>query len=75
MSIPTTEQRRTQQIVDLLNAYKGDNIWQDVIWDLPEYDDEATSDEVDQGRNDGLVLTNGTVIAYRYQDPAGWYER
>jgi hypothetical protein len=27
---------------DALNAYRGDNIWQDIIWRLPDFDYEAT---------------------------------
>jgi hypothetical protein len=59
-----TETRITE-ITEALNGYDADpgNIWQDVILQLPEYD-EAATDEIDNGRSDRFALADGTVIRY-----------
>lgn len=61
----------TQQIIDQLNAYDGDNIWQDVILGLDEYD-EAATDALTSSR-DRFALADGTIITYQNADrqPAG----
>jgi hypothetical protein len=72
---------RTTEILDQLNAYDqgtGDNIWQDVILGLDEYDEAATN-ALNQSSSDRFVLTDGTMIAWTGQtidaDPAGrWHK-
>lgn len=73
---------RTAEIVDQLNAYQGDNIWQDLILALAEYDETAT-DAMEHGQGDRFALADGTVIAYGVGSyggsaysphAAGWYE-
>jgi len=49
-------------IVDRLNAYRGDNIFQDVIYGLEEYDQDATEAVDPDGHSDIIVLTDGTWI-------------
>ena len=49
-----------------LNAYDGDNIWQDLILAADWYDDDAT-DAIDTGTNDRLVTTTGDEIEYDHQ--------
>jgi hypothetical protein len=40
---------------DRLNAYDGDNVWQDIIVQLPDYDYDATEDASRLGGNDKFV--------------------
>jgi hypothetical protein len=54
------------QITSQLNAYDGDNIWQDVILGLDDYDESAT-DAIDTGQHDRFALDDGTVIRYDAQ--------
>lgn len=72
-----------QQIVDQLNAYAAshsvdghaeplNNIWQDLIYGLPEYDPEATAAADPSDRSDILVLTDGTTITWD-QPNRTWY--
>lgn len=56
----------TATILDQLNDYSGDNIWQDIIGGL-DLDDDAT-DEVEHGRSDAFVLTDGRGFTYIAQD-------
>lgn len=54
-------------ITSTLNAYDGDNVWQDVILGLSDYDDEAT-DAIDEGgSSDRLALSDGTIIVYAHE--------
>jgi hypothetical protein len=45
----------------LLNQYDGDNVWQDVIYDLA---DETLTDTIDNGSSDRFALADGTVIRF-----------
>lgn len=47
-------------IVDRLNTYRGDNIWQDVIYPLAAFDADADA----TGDSDGFTLADGTTITY-----------
>ena len=58
----TKSDAMTHGILAKLNAYDGDNIWQDVIYSL-DVDEDAT-DDLDEGRSDVFALTNGTVIRH-----------
>jgi len=53
----------TTTLVDQLNSYEGDNIWQDVICD---YDlDEAAIEAADPGAaSNVVVLSDGTTIRH-----------
>lgn len=60
------------QIVDMLNDYEEahpdpceSNLWGDVIWGLPGYDDDATA-KVEHGQSDAFVLVE-QVYRYDYQ--------
>lgn len=53
-------------ITSTLNAYDGDNIWQDLILAADWYDDAAT-DAIDVGTNDRLVTATGDEIEYDHQ--------
>lgn len=55
------------QILEKLNTYTGDNIWEDVIRGLPEYDDAATDAADPNYDSDIVVLTDGTEINYDEQ--------
>ena len=66
---------RTEEILAELNAYtdtmRGDNdenIWQDVIYHLPEFDGEATED-INATRSDSttFAVLDGTVIHHDLQ--------
>lgn len=64
----------TSTVLDQLNAYVGDNIWEDVIYGL-DYDEAATDlAYADTGRNRAygdMVVIGG--VTYRYhQDRAAW---
>jgi hypothetical protein len=74
---------RTQEIVDQLNAYTGEDIWGDVILQLEEYAEPDTTELDTAGSSDRLVLQDGTVIEYspgsgggsaHSPHVAGWYE-
>lgn len=67
MTAITTD--RLAEIVAELNAYEAahpgvmsSDVWQDVILNLPEYDESKTSD--DHADNDTAILTDGTEIYY-----------
>jgi hypothetical protein len=62
MSEPTA----TDRLLNELNAYQGDDIWQDIILGLHDYD-EAATDEIDGGQSDRFALSDGSVIRYDYQ--------
>lgn len=56
--------------ITTLDAYEGDNIWQDVIFSLDGYDDDASvALGADQGSD--VVVIDGTVI--RYWATSGWF--
>lgn len=70
----TTTLRTAVQIADLLDAYDADpahdrtenenNIWEDLILGLPEYDDEAT-EQINE--DDTVALSSGEVVHYSQQ--------
>ena len=60
-------------ITDTLNAYKGDNIWQDIILDLPGYD-EAATDSLDEGGNDRFIA-DGVEYRWIEQNDRTWEAR
>lgn len=63
----------TQEILDRLNTYAGENIWEDVINGLGV--DKAATDEIDPSYgSDRFVLTDGTRIAFDPQRKE-WYEQ
>ena len=48
----------------LLNQYDGDNVWQDVIYDLHGYDAEMT-ERIDPGmQSDRVAFEDGTVVRF-----------
>lgn len=57
-------------ILDRLNNYTGDNVWQDVISMVDGYDDEAT-DRIDRGRSDRFVAAG---VEYAFNERAGTWE-
>lgn len=59
---------RTDDILVALNAYEGENIWQDVIGRL-DVDEDAT-DAIDLGMNDRFVLATGETV--KHHDNTGW---
>lgn len=54
----------TDQILEQLNNYDGDNIWEDIIYN---YADETATDAIDIGASDRFVTDGGAVIAYDQQ--------
>ena len=67
-----------QEIADQLNAYEAShsadgsdrpvhNMWQDLIYGLDAYDPEATEAADPSGRNDLVVLTDGSTIRWDQQ--------
>ena len=52
------------EIVAQLNTYTDDNIWQDVILTLADYDEDATVAADESGRSDRFVLADGTMIEW-----------
>lgn len=60
-----------QQIADMLNAYTGDNIFQDVVYGIDSYDPEATEAADPSGMMDVYVFA-GVAICWDYQR-AEWH--
>ena len=54
-------------VIAMLNAYEGDNIWQDVIHSF-DIDEDAT-DEVDTGRSDVFGVILGGTRTFFQHDP------
>jgi hypothetical protein len=57
----------TAQILAQLNSWTGDeplDIWQELIYALPEYDQDATNRAHAYGYGASFGLTDGTYIAY-----------
>lgn len=69
----TGEPTMTTVILDRLNSYTGDNIWQDIIQHLDI--DEAATEAMDPGAagSDRFVLTAGQTIRWDPQTDS-WYE-
>lgn len=65
-----TNTTTAQQIADKLNEYDGDNIWQDVILHLDEFDADATEAADPNGASNVVALTNGDQLHYYRAD--GW---
>jgi hypothetical protein len=63
--------KRVREIVTELNAYRGDNLWRDVIDSLPEYAASITDDN--GTRDDQFRLIDGSVIVY-HPDRKAWGE-
>ena len=53
----------TEQILEALNSYRGDNIWQDVIYSL-NTDEDAISAADPTFRSDVVVLTSGAAFHF-----------
>ncbi len=60
-------------LLDELNAYEGDNIWQDVILTQPGYDEDSTVDLDPNGRSD-VAVVGGHVLRWIEQDHE-WIDR
>ena len=54
-------------MLDALNAYRGDNIWEDVIYRHPDYD-EARTAEVEHGEGNYVVTRAGVVFRFEPRD-------
>jgi hypothetical protein len=57
------EKIKYDSIVELLNTYRGDNVWSDVVYDLPGFDAFATGEE-----SEVIVFKDGTRIAWDEKD-------
>lgn len=67
--------RSTEEVLNRLNDYTGDNIWQDVILQdgIIAFDEEATAAIDPSHASDRFVLVDGTII--RWDAASGqWYE-
>lgn len=58
-----------QQIADMLNAYEGDNIFQDLVYGIDSYDPEATEAADPSGKMDVYVFA-GTEVRWGGSE---WY--
>lgn len=54
----------TAAVLAALNDYTGDNIWQDVIYDLPGFDEEGT-DAADPSWSSTQFVAGG--LTYRWE--------
>ena len=68
---------RLQAILEELNAYEeegGDNIWQDIVYHLPEFNEDATLALDRSNRSDRIVLDiDGRRVEVYYDYPrARW---
>lgn len=60
-------------VIAKLNNYRGDNIWQDVIYSL-DIDEDAT-DEVDEGRSDVFCTAIGSArTIFRFNPQNGQWQ-
>lgn len=64
--------RTAAEIVDLLNGYEGDNVWEDVVKRMPEYDADATAELDPSFASDRIALQGGAVLRHTRED--GWFE-
>jgi len=55
--------REIIEVIDRLNEYAGDNIWEDIIYALP-IDDAAIHAADPTGMSDIIILTDGTRIVW-----------
>ena len=60
----TTPQTQAERSAHALNAYTGDNIWDDVILRLDGYDHDATEEADPDYGSDVVVFEDGSVIAW-----------
>ena len=58
MAQPEPEHRSPQEIAAILNEYEGDDIWQEIVLELPEY---RSGDAPPAGRRAELILTTGSL--------------
>jgi len=58
-------------ILAVLNNYRGDDVWQDVILDLPGYDADAT-EAIDPYADSDRFVADGVVYQYDAASRA-WY--
>ena len=68
---------RATQVANMLNVYddtaKDDaNIWEDIIYKLPDFDLERTSNVDQFYKSDAVVLKDGSLIRWDPVD-ATWY--
>lgn len=61
----------TNNILEALNNYDGDNIWDDVIETIAY--DQAATDEIDKGQND-VFIADGVEYRHIAQSSA-WIAR
>jgi len=60
-----------ERVVDLLNAYTGDNFWQDII--VPAgVDDMATEAADPHSQSEVAIFLDGSQIYFR-EDDRKWY--
>lgn len=60
-----------QTVIDTLNAYEGDNIWQDVVLNIPGYDEDATEAIDPSGASDRFVAGG---VTYRHEASRGAWD-
>jgi hypothetical protein len=60
----TTSLHHAELLADDLNAYDGDNIWEDVIYPSAVYSEVAT-DAHEHGEGNVVVTVDGIVISRR----------
>ncbi len=65
----TTSTLTAQQIADQLNAYEGDNIFQDLVYGIDSYDPEATEAADPSGKMNVYVFA-GTEVRWGGSE---WY--
>ncbi|MFY1599843.1 hypothetical protein [Micromonospora sp. WMMD737] len=59
-------------VVEQLNGYQGDNIWDDLIRKLDGYDDEATG-ALDPNYRSDVCVIDGAILRFD-QQTGEWYE-
>lgn len=64
----------SSSIARRLNNYRGLNIWQDVIYRLPGYDEAATEALDPDCRSDRFALTDGRTFRYVDDGLRFWVE-
>ena len=52
------------RMAEELNAYDGDNAWQDIVVTFAAYDADATAAADPSDQLDIIVLTDGTVVRH-----------
>jgi hypothetical protein len=59
------------EFIDALNAYKGDNIWQELIYGTEIEGDSIDEERSTAGTGDVIYLTSGDTIVY-YEAEKSW---